>query len=338
MRTDDFDYELPPDRIAQEPVPRGQSRLLVLSRETGSVEHRQFADLLEYLDPGDVLVLNDTRVSARRLRAWLPNGADGEALLLTPHGPCGWEALVRPGKRFRIGSEVQIEGTEGRAIQALVVGTTDEGGRILEFPDTASRDSLAMSGVTPLPPYIKKPLEDESRYQTVYAAADGSAAAPTAGLHFTDELLQAAQEKGVKLARITLHVGIDTFRPVRVDSIEKHEMHGEWFAISPADAERINARIGKVVAVGTTTVRALESAAVEDGLVRTGTGDTRLFIFPGYRFRVVDAILTNFHLPKSTLLMMISAFVGRDRVLAAYQEAIEREYRFYSFGDAMLIV
>lgn len=338
MRTDDFDYDLPPELIAQTPLPRGESHMLVLHRETGDVEHRAFRDILQYLSPGDVLTLNDTRVSARRLRAWPQPGGEGEALLLRPHGETAWEALVRPGKRFRVGSYVRVEGVGGRITQARICGVTDEGGRVLDFGSDAERDSMSAAGVAPLPPYVKMGLDDESRYQTVYASSLGSAAAPTAGLHLTEELLLSAQEKGIKLARITLHVGIDTFRPVRVDSLEEHKMHGEWYSVSEDDAEMLNGREGRAVAVGTTTVRALESAADEAGRVVAGTRDTRLFVTPGYRFRVVQSLLTNFHLPKSTLLMMVSAFAGRERVLAAYEEAIRARYRFYSFGDAMFII
>jgi S-adenosylmethionine:tRNA ribosyltransferase-isomerase len=338
MRTEDFDYHLPPELIAQEPLPRGQSRLLVLHRRDSTIMHRQFCDVLEYLQPGDVLALNDTRVTARRVRAWLDGGQEGEALLLRPQGDRAWEALVRPGKRFKRGANVGLEATGGKRLVASVVKATEEGGRVLELPSSEERDLLANAGVAPLPPYIKKHLDDESRYQTVYAAADGSAAAPTAGLHFTEELLHAAQEKGVELVRVTLHVGIDTFRPVRVDSLEAHQMHGEWFSVSAEDAERINTRRGRLIAVGTTTVRALESAADEQGRVSAVTGDTRLFIYPGYRFKAVQAILTNFHLPKSTLLMMLSAFARREQILTVYDEAVRLGYRFYSFGDAMLIL
>jgi S-adenosylmethionine:tRNA ribosyltransferase-isomerase len=338
MRTDDFDYILPPDRIAQEPLPRGESRLLVLERESGSITHRHFSDILDYLSPGDLLALNDTRVTARRVRAWPESGHEGEALLLRHHGERGWEALVRPGKRFKIATSVEVEGPGGMRLFARVTGSTPEGGRLLELQTAEERDSLDAAGTAPLPPYIKQKLEDEERYQTVYASAGGSAAAPTAGLHFTDELLKAAQLKGVELVRLTLHVGIDTFRPVRVDSIEEHAMHGEPLSIQAGDAERVNMRRGRLIAVGTTTVRALESSADEAGKVVPGDRETRLFIVPGYRFRAVQSILTNFHLPKSTLLMMISAFAGREQIMAAYGEAIREGYRFYSFGDAMLIL
>jgi S-adenosylmethionine:tRNA ribosyltransferase-isomerase len=337
LRTHDFDYDLPDELIAQTPLPRGQSRLLVLHRQTGEIEHRRISDILEYLHEGDVLVLNDSRVSARRVRAWV-DGREGETLLVRPIDERAWEALVRPGKRFAIGASVELEGPQERRLQARVIGVTPDGNRIIEFGSNAARDSLRHAGIAPLPPYIKTKLSDEDRYQTVYATNEGSAAAPTAGLHFTDELLVAAQEKGVELVRVTLHIGIDTFRPVRVDSIEDHAMHGEWISIGESQARAINSRRGRLISVGTTTVRAIESAAGEDGIVKSAEGDTRLFIWPGYRFRAVDGILTNFHLPKSTLLMMISAFAGRERVLGAYEIAIRERYRFYSFGDAMLIV
>jgi S-adenosylmethionine:tRNA ribosyltransferase-isomerase len=338
MHTDDFDYELPSELIAQEPGERGSSRLLVLNRETGEIEHRRFSDLNLFLKPGDVLALNDTLVSARRIRVFLKEVREGEALLLRPSGSSGWEALVRPGRHFRPASTVILEGPSDRRFEARVEAITAEGGRILVLASASERDELMRAGVAPLPPYIHRALTDESRYQTVYAAAGGSAAAPTAGLHFTASHLERVQELGVELVHITLHVGIDTFRPVRVDSVERHEMHGEWFSVSEADAERINARKGRLLAVGTTTVRALESAASDTGHIRAGSGDTRLFIYPGYPFRAVQGILTNFHLPKSTLLMMISAFAGRQSVLNAYREAVREKYRFYSFGDAMLIL
>jgi S-adenosylmethionine:tRNA ribosyltransferase-isomerase len=257
--------------------------------------------------------------------------------LLRPVGERAWSALVRPGRRFKEGTIIELE-VDGIRVAAEVVGHTAEGGRLLELKTLEDRDRLASAGETPLPPYIKTPLEDESRYQTVYAEAGGSAAAPTAGLHFTHEILHAVQEKAIELAQITLHVGIDTFRPVRVDSLEAHRMHGEWYSIGESDAGRINSRRGRLVAAGTTTVRAIESAADESGKVSAVAGETRLFIYPGYRFRAVQGILTNFHLPKSTLLMMISAFAGRENVLAAYAEAVRARYRFYSFGDAMLIL
>ncbi|HZP85086.1 MAG TPA: tRNA preQ1(34) S-adenosylmethionine ribosyltransferase-isomerase QueA [Chthonomonadaceae bacterium] len=350
MRTDLFDYTLPPERIAQTPTPRGESRLLVLHRADGRIAHRRFTDLPEYLRAGDTLVLNDTRVTARRLLARREGGQPAEALLLRPFGERGWEALVRPGRALKPGKSLEIFETEGGpAVKAQIVGTTAEGGRILEFADRATRDALADWGVAPLPPYIHTPLprDQEARYQTVYAAQDGSAAAPTAGLHFTPELLARIEAQGVRIARLTLHVGIGTFRPVRSEEVEAHEMHAETVLLPAETAQSINATSGRVIAVGTTSVRALESAAVPEAepggsaprlRVRPFCGETRLFITPGYRFRAVDALITNFHLPRSTLLMLVSAFAGREAVMHAYEEAIREEYRFFSFGDAMLIV
>ncbi len=350
MRTELFDYTLPPERIAQTPAPRGESRLLVLHRATGKIEHRRFADLLGYLRAGDTLVLNDTRVTARRLEARRDNGQSAEVLLLRPVGETCWEALVKPGKALKPGRTLQIlrDPIAAESVMARVAATTPEGGRLLEFVDRETRDRLAAWGVAPLPPYIHTPLppEQEARYQTVYAAQDGSAAAPTAGLHFTPELLARAEAQGVRLAHLTLHVGVGTFRPVRTEEIEAHEMHAEMVSLSADAAQIINATPGRVFAVGTTSVRSLESAALPHAsgdtalraAVRPYCGETRLFITPGYRFRVVEGLITNFHLPRSTLLMLVSAFAGREAVLRAYEEAIREEYRFFSFGDAMLIV
>jgi S-adenosylmethionine:tRNA ribosyltransferase-isomerase len=338
MRTEDFDYSLPPELIAQTPVERGRSRMLVLNRADGRVDFRQFPEIRDFLQPGDTLVINDSRVTARRLWAIRENGQPAEVLLLRPAGETDWEALVRPGKRLKAGANVRFELPDGRCITADVVASTPEGGRMLRFPDGQVRESLAREGTAPLPPYIHAELDDEERYQTVYSRSAGSAAAPTAGLHFTEEILQAIEAKGVRIARVTLHVGVDTFRPVKVERLEDHVMHGERFTISPKDAEIINATAGRVVAAGTTTVRALESAATGQGTIEAGDGETRLFITPGYRFQVVQVLLTNFHLPKSTLLMLVSAFATREYVLNAYRAAVEARFRFYSFGDAMLIV
>jgi S-adenosylmethionine:tRNA ribosyltransferase-isomerase len=338
MRTDDFNYSLPEALIAQTPVPRGESRLLVLHRDSGETEHRRFADLLRYLEPGDTLVLNDTRVSARRLRATRSSGLPAEVLLLREINDTGWIALVRPGRRIRIGDALCIELDDGSSAQAMVIANTPEGGRALEFATKAIRDRLGSAGVTPLPPYIHLALSDEERYQTVYGKEPGSAAAPTAGLHFTPEMLEQCRANGASIAKVTLHVGIDTFRPVRAADVESHVMHGEHFSISETGADMINSTQKRVIAVGTTTVRTLESAANETGQIRPMQGETRLFITPGYRFKTVQGLLTNFHLPKSTLLMMVSAFAGRENVLRAYREAVHQQYRFYSFGDAMLII
>lgn len=338
MRTEDFDYDLPPDLIAQTPLPRGESRLLILHRDTGEIELNQFPALLEYMRAGDTLVLNDSRVTARRLRAVRPSGADAELLLLRPIGEVEWEALVRPGRSLKPGTELSIPVTAGSYIRAEIVESTAEGGRLLRFADQATRDQLAIEGVAPLPPYIHETLADEERYQTVYSGPGGSAAAPTAGLHFTQDLLAEAERRGIRIATVTLHVGMDTFRPVKVEDASHHVMHGEWFTVDDAAARIINETPGRVVAVGTTTVRVLESAADRCGNVRPQTGVTRLFITPGYEFKIIDALLTNFHLPKSTLLMLVSAFVGREKVMKAYQAAMSNGIRFYSFGDAMLIV
>lgn len=337
MRTQDFDYHLPPDLIAQEPLPRGGSRLMVVERRTGGLCIRQFRDLPHYLGPGDTVVVNDTRVSARRLHGNLADGAEAEALLVAPVEERCWSALVRPGRRLRTGALVRFVLADGTEVAATVLGTTEEGGRILEFADRATRDRLASEGEVPLPPYIRKRLRDEERYQTVFAQEEGSAAAPTAGLHFTQEMFDRIAERGARVARITLHVGVDTFRPVREADIERHRMHGECYRV-PCEAAEAVAGARRVVAVGTTCVRALESAATEDGRLEAGEGTTTLFITPGYRFRLVGAMLTNFHLPRSTLLMLVSAFAGRELILEAYAMAVRERMRFYSFGDAMLIL
>jgi S-adenosylmethionine:tRNA ribosyltransferase-isomerase len=338
MRTQDFDYHLPDELIAQTPLPRGESRLLVLHRDTGRIEIRKFPFLIEYLEPGDTLVLNDSRVSARRLTGRRKSGQEAEALLLRPRGETEWEALVRPGKRLRPGATLSFHLASDHEVCARVEEMTAEGGRILNFATRNDRDSLATEGVSPLPPYIHASLADEERYQTVYAGENGSAAAPTAGLHFTEDMLRAATAKGVGIAKVTLHVGVDTFRPVKTDEVETHVMHGEWFTIRDEAAGIINNTRGRIVAVGTTSVRVLESAAVDRRQVRAMSGETRLFITPGYEFKMVDRLLTNFHLPKSTLIMLVSALAGRERVLDAYRAAVEAKLRFFSFGDAMLIV
>jgi S-adenosylmethionine:tRNA ribosyltransferase-isomerase len=350
MRTDLFDYHLPPELIAQTPGRRGESRMLVLHRNAGRIEHRQFTDVLEYLSPADLLVLNDTRVTARRLYAVREGGGQAEVLLLRPVDDRIWEALVRPGKGLKPGRTLTFTDpdSDGIPVPARVVGTTPEGGRLLEFVSSQQRDRMANWGVAPLPPYITMPLPaaEENRYQTVYARNPGSAAAPTAGLHFTDEILAQATRMGVNQTFVTLNIGIDTFRPVRADDIEAHEMHGETVTVSAEAASDINATTGRVIAVGTTSVRSMEAAAVKLVLtdpsakrrVTAFSGQTHLFITPGYSFRGVDAIITNFHLPKSTLLMLVSAFAGHDLMMHAYAEAVRERYRFYSFGDAMLIL
>ena len=337
MLLSDFHYDLPQELIAQEPIyPRDASRMLVLHRSTGDVEHRMFRDLPSYLAPGDVLVLNDTKVYAARIYARRRTGAKVELLLLRKLDERRWEALVSPGRRARPGETLVIGDGE---VEVHVQARTDAGGRIVEFDSAVPvEDVLKCFGRMPLPPYIKRDLEDQERYQTVYAREEGSAAAPTAGLHFTPEMLGKIEAMGVKLARVTLHVGLDTFRPIHEERVEDHKMHSEEYTIAPEAADAVNSATGRVVAVGTTTVRALEAAALEDGVVRPGRRSTSLFIMPGYRFRVVDALLTNFHLPRSTLIVLVSAFAGREKVLSAYRQAVEQRYRFYSFGDAMLIM
>lgn len=350
MNTELFDYVLPPELIAQAPGPRGTARMLVLHSSTGKIEHRQVADLPEFLAPGDLIVLNDTRVSARRLSARRDHGGAAEVLLLRRVSARRWEALVRPGKALTPGKSLHLMADDASPpLTVQVVGVTPDGGRILEFPEDVAEDALSQWGVAPLPPYIKSqlPRNEEARYQTVYAVANGSAAAPTAGLHLTEEMLSQIARRGVLRADLTLHVGIDTFRPVRTDQIEDHTMHGEIVRLDADNAERINGAPGRVLAIGTTSARALEAAggAAREAEMEPGVpkvlpfcGETRLFITPGYRFRVVDSLFTNFHLPKSTLLMLISALAGRESILRAYQEAIRNRYRFYSFGDAMLIL
>ena len=338
MRTDDFDYQLPTELIAQHPpAERDAARMLVLDPSSGLVD-RTVRDLPEYLEAGDVLVLNDSRVLPARLIGRRRDGGEAEVLLLRPlpEGHSRWEALIRPARRLDLGSRVTFDNS------ALAVAIEARGGETATVRLDGVADPLSevrRIGEMPTPPYIKERLVDRERYQTVYARAEGSAAAPTAGLHFTPELLSAVRDRGVGVAFVTLHVGLDTFRPVRVDDPAEHRIHREWYRIDEASAGAINQAHregGRVIAVGTTCVRVLESAATNGG-VGAGEGWTGLFILPGYRFRVVDAMLTNFHLPRSTLLMLVSAFAGRDRVLAAYAAAIERRYRFYSFGDCMLI-
>ncbi len=329
MFTSDFDYDLPAESIAQEAVPRGESRLLVLDR-TGPDRHARIRDLPKLLRPGDLLVLNDTRVIPARLYGRSAGGGRMEVLLVERMGEREWDALVKPGKRARPGARIDFD--EGLA--AEVAGKGEDRYR-LRFSEPVE-PHLERLGHIPLPPYIHRPdtFEDRERYQTVYAKTPGAIAAPTAGLHFTEDLLREIEEAGAGIARVTLHVGIGTFKPVSAERIEEHRMDRERYEISEAAAEAIRAA-ERVVAVGTTVVRTLESAAVGTGEVRTGSGSTELFITPGYRFQVVDALLTNFHLPRSTLLMLVSAFAGRERVLAAYEEAVREGYRFYSYGDAM---
>jgi len=338
--TASYDYDLPEELIAQNPAePRDASRLLVVPREGGELGHRRFSDLPTLLCPGDLLVLNDTRVWHARLLGAKPSGARVELLLLRPLDAeeTLWEALVRPGRRLNPGAEVIIPGGRG------VVGERrGEGLREVRFELTSGtvREVLAAEGRVPLPPYIRSTEAPPGRYQTVYARQEGSAAAPTAGLHFTEGLLERLEERGVEISFVTLHVGLGTFRPVESDDVRRHVMHEERCFLPEGTADavaRARARGGRVVAVGTTVVRTLETFASDDGTLRPGTADTGLFITPGFRFRAVDALVTNFHLPRSTLLMLVSAFAGYDRVMGAYRKAVEDRYRFFSFGDAMFI-
>ena len=339
MKLSDFMYDLPEERIAQTPVePRDHSRLMVLHRDTDQIEHKHFYDVIDYLNPGDVLVINETRVIPARLFGERAGGGACEVLLLRQLGPKRWETLVKPGKKLKPGAEITFGG--GR-LRAKIAETTDVGGRIVDFDCEGTFEAaLDELGEMPLPPYIHERLEDKERYQTVYAKQEGSAAAPTAGLHFTPELLERIREKGVDVVPVLLHVGLGTFRPVKTENVEEHEMHSEYFEVTAEAAARINAareRGGRVVAVGTTSVRTLESAA-ENGVLLAKRGETSIFIKPGYRFQMVDALITNFHLPGSTLVMLVSALYDREKILAAYEEAVRDEYRFFSFGDAMLIL
>ena len=342
MRTSDFDYDLPQELIAQQPAEiRDHSRLLVVSRSDGSIQHRRFYDLPEFLDPTDLLVLNDSRVfPARLLGRRVPSGGAVEVMLLSRESSGAWRALVRPGRRMREGARFEVSSEEAR-IQGEVVAVEPDGSRIVALDGEEHVDAL---GVTPLPPYVHEPLDDPDRYQTVYARHRGSVAAPTAGLHFTPELLDRIRESGVHIAYVTLHVGWGSFRPVQTEDIGSHELHSEYYNLSEQAAEAINAarREGRrIVVAGTTAVRLLEHAAAHcsapDRTVDAGSGWANLFITPGHRFRAVDALVTNFHLPRSTLLMLTCALGGRDLVLRAYREAVEKHFRFYSFGDAMLI-
>ncbi len=329
-----FDYDLPEELIAQEPLAdRSASRLLHLDKTSGEIQHLSFVDAIRFLNAGDVLVLNDTRVSARRLFGHLETGGAVEALLTERLEPGRYLALTKPAKKLTIGRTVDF----GDGLACQVTAVKEGGLRELQFESPTADKLIEQQGLTPLPPYIHSILHDPSRYQTVYANSDGSAAAPTAGLHFTDQILESAAQKGVKIAKVTLDVSIDTFRPMTADRVEDHEMHGERCAISPETAREVNEREGRVIAVGTTTVRTLESFASESGEIEPGEAVTKIFIHPGYRFKLVDGMFTNFHMPKTTMLLMISALVGAENVREAYNQAVERRYRFLSFGDSMLI-
>ncbi len=346
LKTSDFYYDLPEERIAQHPMEkRDHSRLMVLDRKAHTVEHKHFYDILDHLREGDVLVINDSKVIPARLYGHAEGRPDAkiELLLLRQRDLDTWECLVKPGKRARLGAKMVFG--DG-LLTGTVVDIVEEGNRYIHFDyDRESNaniyDILHKIGMMPLPPYITERLADNSRYQTVYAREEGSAAAPTAGLHFTPELLQKVRERGVAIAPVMLHVGLGTFRPVKADRVDEHVMHTEYISVSKESADLINARRaagGRVIAVGTTSCRTLESVTDENGIVHPISGDTGIFIYPGYRFRAVDALITNFHLPESTLVMLVSAFYDRDHVLAAYREAVEKEYRFFSFGDAMFLV
>ena len=340
MKVTEFDYDLPKELIAQTPIEkRDESRLMVLNRKTKTIEHKIFKDIIDYLEPGDCLVRNNTKVIPARIYGKKETGAHIEFLLLNNIKENIWECIVRPGNKLHVGTKV----TFGDGIlKADILDVMPGGTRKVEFHyDGIFNEILDKIGLMPLPPYIHEELKDRDRYQTVYAKYDGSAAAPTAGLHFTPELLKKIEEKGVKIANVTLHVGIGTFRPVKEDEVEKHEMHSEHFYIKQEDCDKINEtkKNGKrVIAVGTTSCRVLESIADENtGTVEPYEGDTKIFIYPGYKFKCIDALITNFHLPQSTLLMLVSALAGKDYIMKAYKEAVNDKYRFFSFGDAMFI-
>ena len=340
MKTSDFNFDLPEELIAQDPLEdRSSSRLMVLDKKTGGVTHRIFHDILDYLNPGDCLVINDTRViPARLLGTKKDTGAGIEILLLKRREHDVWETLVRPGKKCRPGAQVVFGDGE---LEAEILEVLPDGNRLVKFDyEGIFEEVLDRLGQMPLPPYITHKLKDRNRYQTVYAKYDGSAAAPTAGLHFTKELLAKIEEKGVRIARVTLHVGLGTFRPVKVENVLEHHMHSEYYHVTREAADLINEtkkKGGRIISVGTTSTRTLESVADEKGLVHPGSGDTDIFIYPGYQFKAIDCLITNFHLPESTLLMLVSALAGRDHILSAYKEAVRERYRFFSFGDAMFI-
>lgn len=340
MRKEDFNFDLPEELIAQDPLEdRSSSRLLVLDKETGKTEHHVFREIIDYLEAGDCLVINDTKViPARLIGSKIGTDAKIEVLLLKRKENDVWETLVKPGKKAKIGTRISFG--DGLLV-GEVVDIVEEGNRLIHFEyEGIFEEILDRLGQMPLPPYISHQLEDKNRYQTVYAKHSGSAAAPTAGLHFTPELLKKIEEKGVQIARVTLHVGLGTFRPVKVDNILEHHMHSEFYQIEEEAAEKINtakANGKRVIAVGTTSCRTIESAAKEDGTIAPVSGWTDIFIYPGYQFKVLDCLITNFHLPESTLVMLVSALAGREHVLNAYEEAIKERYRFFSFGDAMFI-
>ena len=340
MKVSDFNYELPQELIAQVPIKdRSASRLMVLNRENKTIEDKIFKDILDYLKPGDCLVRNNTKVIPARLYGIKEEtGVHIEFLLLKRIEGDIWEVMVHPGRRLKKGTKVTFG--DG-LLKAEILETMEGGNRKVKFEyDRIFNEILDQIGLMPLPPYIKEKLDDKSRYQTVYAHYEGSAAAPTAGLHFTEELLEKIKEKGVEIANVTLHVGIGTFRPVKVENIEEHDMHSEHYYIKHEDAEKINntkKNGGRIIAVGTTSCRVLESVADEKGFVKETEGDTSIFIYPGYKFKCIDCLITNFHLPESTLIMLVSALAGKDYIMKAYKHAVEEKYRFFSFGDAMFI-
>lgn len=341
MELKDFDFDLPKELIAQDPLEeRSSSRLMVLNRETGEVEHHIFKDIIDYLNPGDCLVINDTKViPARLIGEKEGTEAKIELLLLKRKGNDIWETLVKPGKKARVGAKISF----GNGIlTGAILEILEEGNRLVQFRYKGIfEEILDQLGQMPLPPYITHQLKDKNRYQTVYAKHEGSAAAPTAGLHFTPALLEKIKNKGVEIASVTLHVGLGTFRPVKVNNILEHHMHSEYYCIEEQEAEKINRakKSGhKIISVGTTSCRTLESATDVNGILQAKSGDTDIFIYPGYEFKMIDALITNFHLPQSTLLMLVSALAGKEEILNAYQTAVKEKYRFFSFGDAMLII
>lgn len=341
MKTSDFDYDLPKELIAQDPLEdRSASRLMVLHRKSGTIEHRVFHDIVEYLRPGDCLVRNNTKVIPARLFGVREDtGATIELLLLKRRENDVWETLVKPGKKARTGARLVFGDNH---LTGEIIDVLEDGNRLIQFHyEGIFEEILDELGQMPLPPYITHKLKDKNRYQTVYAKYEGSAAAPTAGLHFTEELFQKIEEKGVKVANVTLHVGLGTFRPVKVDDVTKHHMHTEFYRVDQEAADLMNETKkngGRIICVGTTSCRTIESAADEQGVIHPGQGDTSIFIYPGYKFKMLDALITNFHLPESTLLMLVSALAGKDQIMNAYETAVKEKYRFFSFGDAMIIL
>lgn len=340
MKLSDFNYDLPKELIAQDPLSnRESSRLMLLNKETGEIEHKIFSDIIDYLNPGDCLVINDTKViPARLIGTKIGTDAHIEVLLLKRRENDIWEVLVKPGKKARPGCKISFG--DG-LLTGEIIDVVEEGNRLIKFTyDGIFEEILDRLGEMPLPPYITHKLQDKNRYQTVYAKHEGSAAAPTAGLHFTESLLKRIEDKGIQIVRVTLHVGLGTFRPVKVDNVLEHHMHSEFFVVEKEAADRINeARKngGRIIAVGTTSCRTLESAVDENGIIHPMSKETDIFIYPGYKFKAIDALITNFHLPESTLLMLVSALAGRENIMNAYDEAVKEKYRFFSFGDAMFI-